>query len=90
MHNIVQLLVLGSLLLGFETFFMCNSFHIFLCFYIFSTASIRNIQTWGMGFESQQDSLIFFLVFLAFSFLKQSFKKGCNIKNTLSTEELKY
>ena len=32
-----------------------------------------------MGFESQQDSLIFFFFFV-FSFLKLSFKKGFNIK----------
>ena len=45
-----------------------------------------------LGFESYQDSLNFFFFFLAFVFLKQSFKKGLNIKklkNTLSIEDLK-
>ena len=45
MYNIVHLLILGSLLLGSEIFFMFNIFYIFLYFYIFSTASIHDIQT---------------------------------------------
>ena len=44
-YNIVHLLVLGSLLLGSEIFFMCNIFYIFLYFYIFSTAGTHDIQT---------------------------------------------
>ena len=45
MYNIVHLLILGSLLLGSEIFFMFNIFYIFLYFYIFSSASIHVIET---------------------------------------------
>ena len=45
MYNIMHLLILGSLLLDSEIFFMFNIFYIILYFYIFSTASIHNIQT---------------------------------------------
>ena len=45
MYNIVHLLILGSLLVGSEIFFMFNIFYIFLYFYIFSSASIHVIET---------------------------------------------
>ena len=45
MYNIMHFLILGSLLLGSEIFFMFNIFYILLSFYIFSTTSIHDIQT---------------------------------------------
>ena len=45
MYNIVHLLILGSLLVGSEIFFMFNIFYIFLYFYIFSSTSIHVIET---------------------------------------------
>ena len=50
---------------------------------------VLNVLIVRLGFESQQDGLIFFFL-LHSAFLKQSFKKGFNIRNPLSTEELKY
>ena len=45
MYNVMHLLILGSLLLGSEIFFVLNIFYILLYFYIFTTASIHDIQT---------------------------------------------
>ena len=48
---------------------------------------VLNILMVRLGFESQQDSLIFFFFFFffAFNFFKQSFKMGFNIKFKLKT-----
>ena len=51
MYNIVHLLILGSLLVGSEIFFMFNIFYIFLYFYIFhqqvSTLLKQQVEHWN-------------------------------------------